>query len=168
MIDLKIYFDMDGTLAEWQWVGPDVYSAPGYSRGLKALENVIQSVKILSETRGVTTYTLGAVLNDSHSVGDKNWWLDKNIGEIIPAERRIFVPYGANKYSFIKPTGADVLIDDWNGNLMEWPGIAIKIANGLNNSSGRWRGYTVDYRSSGEAIAKTILGIARAELEPAA
>ena len=160
----KIYIDMDGTIARWDWVGPDVFTSRGYYATRPPMANMVNAVKRLCAMKGVEVYILSAVLQDDHSESDKNRWLDVQFGNLIPNDHRIFVPYGESKNRYVDAEGA-VLVDDYNPNLWEWDGIPVKILNGINGSSGEWSGYVVDHRSAPDAIVKTLLGIARVETE---
>lgn len=155
-----IFIDLDGTLAQWQWVGPDTFTKNGYFSSLPQIESMVGATKKLV-SEGYDVYILSAVLRDDHSENDKNEWLDQYLPE-IPRQNRIFVPYGCSKDNFIEHHENDVLIDDYNPNLDDWEGIPIKFCNGINNGSGEWKGYTISHTSSGEVIAKTIMALAKA------
>lgn len=155
----NIYIDMDGTLATWQWVGPDTFTKPGYYSSLPMNESMVEAAKELMK-EGCNVCILSAVLQDNHSKNDKDEWLDKYLPE-IPKENRFYVPYGSSKNELINHGDNDVLIDDYNDNLDEWEGIPIKFCNGINNGSGEWKGYTITHTSSGEVIAKTIMALAK-------
>lgn len=155
-----IYIDMDGTLAQWQWVGPDTFCKKGYYSSLPLNETMVDATKELIK-QGATVKILSAVLQDNHSKDDKNEWLDKHLPE-IPYENRIFVPYGECKDDYVEHSENDILVDDYNPNLDEWEGIPIKFCNGINNRSGEWKGYTISYTSSGKIIANTIMALAKA------
>ena len=164
---IKVYIDMDGTIARWDWVGPDVFTRKGYYAARPPMANMVSAVKRLCAMEDVEVYILSAVLQDDHSKQDKNIWLDREFGNLIPESRRIFVPYGKSKNQYVDATKA-VLVDDYNPNLREWDGIPVKILNGINGSSGEWSGYVIDHRSAPSAIVKTLLGIAKIEGEAAA
>lgn len=158
----NIYVDMDGTLAEWQWVGPDTFTKKGYYSSLPCNESMVEATKHLIK-KGCNVYILSAVLNDNHSKDDKNKWLDKYLPE-IPSENRIFVPYGDCKDDYVEHESGDVLVDDYNPNLDDWEGIPIKFVNSINNRSGEWKGFTISHTSSGETIANTIMALAEANI----
>ena len=67
------------------------------------------------------------------TIRDKAYWVNRHMPFILE-ENIFFAPIGANKTKFVK-NNADisVLIDDYNPNLHNWTGIAIKAINGLNS-----------------------------------
>ena len=148
-----IYFDMDGTLATWNWVGPDVWTKPGYFENLAPYKNVCDAVRILLN-RGIEVGILSAVLDDLRTE-EKNNWLDKNLPEV---KNRVFIPYGKSKNAFLN-SSSDVLIDDYSANLHEWGGIGIKCKNGLNGTKGTWKGFVISKEQDPEFIADTIQAI---------
>lgn len=157
---MKVYFDMDGTLAKWEWVGPDTYTAKGYFATRPMITSMVEAAKLLAK-KGIEVFILSKVLQDDHSLDDKNTWIDRVAGgsDVFPKDRRIFVPYGEAKSKYVTPDKNDILVDDYNPNLEDWNGIAIKCLNGINGGSNQWNGYTVDVRSTSKHIAKTIEGI---------
>lgn len=157
---MKIFFDMDGVLAKWQWVGPDTLALPGYFKGLTPDESAIGAAKILSVSISTEMYVLSAVMNDV-AKAEKGEWLDKYV-PFIPKQNRVFVPYGTDKSNIIskKETDLCVLVDDFNQNLFQWRGLPIKYMNGVNGSSGKWDGFTVSHDSKPAIIATSILAFA--------
>ena len=156
----RIFVDMDGTLAKWQWVGPDTFTKKGYYSSLPLEENMVEAAKELISDKECEVFILSAVLRDNHSESDKNEWLDKYLPQ-IPRENRIFVPYGDCKNDYVSHEDGDVLIDDYNPNLEEWKGIPIKFVNDINNGSGEWKGFTVNHTSTGIILAKQIKALCK-------
>lgn len=142
---MRIFIDMDGTLAEWKNIksNNELYQK-GYYESLKPNKYILNEVKKLIE-KGKDIYILSSYLNDSdYALKEKNCWLDKYLSE-LPQEKRIFVPYGKCKHKYI-PTRiglSDYLIDDYTKNLLDWQeagGTSIKFLNGINHLKGKWQG----------------------------
>ena len=85
----RILCDLDGTVAGWKNVPIEVYSKEGYYSNLDPVVNVIESIKKLCEDERFEVYIASAVLNDNHSVKDKNLWID-NYMPFIDIEHRVF------------------------------------------------------------------------------
>ena len=143
----RLFFDMDGTLAEYKFQGIEAYYNEGFFLDLKPHEKVINLVReIISKHKEIEVFTLSAVYEDSlYSVSEKNTWLDQNLPE-IDRKHRIFTPCGKNKADFL-PGGLmplDILIDDYSPNLFKWRGFAaIKMRNGINGTKNTWKGYSI-------------------------
>lgn len=171
---MKIFFDMDGTLSEFQSVGPDIWSSPGYARTLSPLENVVEAVKCMLETpdffgNPVEVYICSAVVSMDFAVADKKAWL-KDMEIDIPEQNLIFVPYGQSKAEAIKAAGIetsaeDLFIDDYTKNLIEIhraEGLKItpiKLLNGINDTNKSWDGPRVSAFSCPSDIITTLYGI---------
>lgn len=157
---MKIFFDMDGVLAKWQWVGPDTLALPGYFKGLAPDESAVKAAKTLAAQASTEVYVLSAVMNDA-AEKEKNEWLDKYV-PFVPKQNRIFVPYGTDKSTILPEGETDqcILVDDFNPNLFQWKGLPIKYLNGINGSSGKWDGFTVSHDSNPTIIAASILAFA--------
>lgn len=144
-MDVRIFIDMDGTLAEWKNIksNEELYQK-GYYETLKPNKYILQEIKKLIE-EGRDIFILSSFLSDSnYALNEKNNWLDKYLPE-LPKDRRIFVPYGESKYKYIpnKITAFDYLIDDYTKNLLEWRsvgGTGVKFLNGINHLKGIWEG----------------------------
>ena len=174
---MKIFFDMDGTLSEFQKVGPDKWSAPGYARTLKPLANVVEAVSLLPilAPSEVELYICSAVVALDYAVQDKMFWC-KAKGVNIKEENMIFVPYGQPKKDYLKKflkrrgkkiEKGDIFLDDYTKNLEELAEVKnllpVKLLNGINDTNRSFKGARVSAFSSGETIAKTLLGLSMAE-----
>ena len=144
-MNIRIFIDMDGTLAEWKDVksNKELY-VKGYYEELKPNKYLLEETKKLIE-EGKDIFILSSFLSDSkYALSEKNIWLDKHLPE-LPREKRIFVPYGDLKYKYLpsKITAFDYLIDDHTKNLLDWKeagGTGIKFLNGMNHIKGIWQG----------------------------
>lgn len=155
----RLFVDMDGVLAKWNYVSIETVTTPGYFLGLAPQTTVVKAIEALCSRNEFEVYILSSVFVDNHSISEKNQWLDKYL-PVIPEERRIFVPYGMRKTDAIEnPSSRDILIDDFTDNLRSWHGIGIKLMNGINGTKGTWHGYSVNGLAKSQCISKTIMGI---------
>lgn len=149
----KVFFDMDGTLAEWKEVRSEkeLYRK-GYFLSLRPNRNVIESARNLQNS-GADVYILSCVLTDSrYALKEKKEWLQKYL-PFIPRAHWIFVPYGEKKTDVVRRimelkelTENEVLVDDYSENLKDWAGehgLGIKLMNGINGTKGTWQGLRV-------------------------
>lgn len=159
MSNIRLFVDMDGTLAEFKNVDTlETLYEKGYFLNLKPNENVISAVKsIIAEDNGIEVYIMSSVLTDSEfALDEKNAWLDEHLPE-IDADHRIFPPCGEDKKDYIpgEISGKDFLLDDYTKNLILWepPGKGIKLLNGINNTHKTWQGARVRYKDNPDHIA---------------
>ena len=166
----KIFLDFDGTLFEFRkGVGPDTYSARGYSRTLKPYDNVIAAIKEIAKERLFEIYLCSAVLPYDYIIEDKNWCLDEHL-PVIPLKNRLYVKYGESKVEAIRSVGVsegDVFLDDYNPNLWDIKKAIkeiepIKLVNDINDQSHEWKGPKVHYDTDAESIALTLYGLSLA------
>ena len=168
---MKIFFDMDGVLAKWDSVGPDVYTAPGYFQGRPAEHRIVSAArKLIREGYNVR---IASKYMFEYMKEEKNRWLDLHFADdasvecLLSKESRVFIPYDQAKSELVDFRDS-ILIDDFNQNLFdcqEQGGISIKFLNGINGGSGEWTGYTLDCRSSSDSMVDTIKAIAMFEAE---
>lgn len=82
---IRLYLDMDGTLAEFKRVSSEdeLYMA-GFFQNLKPHTNVLDGVCDLRQKNPhIEIYTLSAFLSNSkHALKEKNIWLDTYLPEI--------------------------------------------------------------------------------------
>lgn len=161
----RIFFDLDGTLAEWKQSSSraDLYEQ-GYFLSLRPNQSLLNAAIRLQQDYDV--FILGAVLKDSlFAFDEKNAWLDKHFP--ITKDHRIFVNEGQPKNEGL-PGGImanDILVDDYSVNLFQWAqyGRGIKALNGINGTKGTWRGPAVRTDWPAELIAATIITTAKNE-----
>ena len=148
----KIYIDMDGTIARFH--DENLYLErmfeKGFFRDLKPFENAVVAIEKLVNDSTAEIYILSATLN-SCSLDEKNQWLDKYLPN-IDKDHRIFTSLNVPKSEAIghQLTDKDILIDDYNKNLLEWEkagGTSVKAKNNINHKGLHgelWKGEIVD------------------------
>ena len=148
----KIYIDMDGTIARFH--DENLYLErmfeKGFFRDLKPFENAVAAIEKLVNDSKAEIYILSATLN-SCSLDEKNQWLDKYLPN-IDKDHRIFTSLNVPKSEAIghQLTDKDILIDDYNKNLLEWEkagGTSVKAKNNINHKGLHgelWKGEIVD------------------------
>ena len=161
---MRLFVDMDGTLAEWRSASTaDELYQEGYFRNLQPVSSILAATKILARREDVEVYVLSSVLGDSpYAKTEKNSWLDKYLPE-IPRDYRLFPPCGTEK-ALAVPGGirrSDILLDDYTSNLISWSryGTAVKVLNGINGTNGKWAsigGQSVSSKWSAKRIASYI------------
>ena len=148
--DMRVYFDMDGTIAKWCDVPVEESRKPGYYADLEPETELLDFVRAAMK-RGENIYILSSYYTDTRALLEKKKWLDQYLPEIDSAHC-LFVPYGKNKAEFIEAmlhrrlSRADILIDDHTPNLHRWEaagGTGIKWLNQVNGNNGRFEGARV-------------------------
>ena len=147
---MRIFVDMDGTLAKWNNVEFEQLFERGYYRNLEPSNDILIDVNRLIH-EGKDVYILSCVLPESkYALEEKKEWLKEYVPD-LPEDKYIFVPYGQNKADYLKKhyspiTNSDYLVDDYTKNLQEWKdygGVGIKYLNGINHTRGTWKGLMV-------------------------
>lgn len=143
----RIFVDMDGVLAKWEEASLEEMTSPGFFISRKPDPNVCDMFRMLQEKAAegsLEVFILSSYLLPM-SMEEKIEW--NQMYTHIPRENQIYVPYGESKATALEVVGGiqatDVLIDDFTKNLKEWPGVAIKLYNGINGTHGTWNGYSV-------------------------
>jgi hypothetical protein len=159
---MRYFVDMDGTLAVYPTDRECWWEEPGVFRTLEPQDKVIKAVKKLINA-GHEVYTLSAYHKEvTETVDEKNDWLDQYLPE-IDYDHRIFTHVGTEKTEYI-PYGLqedDVLLDDYNPNLVNWAekgGIGIKLLNGINSAKS-WDGVSVHANGSIKNIVEVLTEI---------
>lgn len=155
----RIYFDMDGTLCEWQQgVHIDTVASKGYFSKLPPVQNVVDAFHRMWKD-GYDLYILSSVFCDDHSIADKKKWLSQHLPE-LPEEKMLFCPFGEKKKTILSDLSqTDVLIDDYSVNLHGWHGTGIKIFNGINGNNGTWKGYSVSSNMTADILTNQLEAI---------
>lgn len=146
---MRLFVDMDGTLAKWNNVAFEQLYEEGYYRNLEPNERLLNDIKYLLQKSDYDVYVLSAYLTDSqYALKEKKEWLKEHLPE-LPEEKQLFVPFGESKAEFFKKnnltpiTATDLLLDDYTKNLLdwkEWGGTGIKCLNGINHTNKTWSG----------------------------
>lgn len=170
----RLFIDMDGTLAECQEGTPfEIVCENGYAANLPVNGNMVDATKSLVKLchkKGVEVFILSAVLDLSHSIPDKDKWLDNVLPGVFDTEHRLYVPYGMNKAEFVMQKldanknsaflSQCYLLDDYSKNIREWTeagGKAIKVFNGVNGRSGTFYGaYTCSWLNARQIVADVL------------
>ena len=143
----RVFFDMDGVLAEYKYVPYEEMLRKGYFGQLAPQEAAVEALKTLAKDPGIELYTLSAVIRENpYALEEKKAWLRKQLGSSLASVVSIFPYCGESKTDSV-PGGirsTDILIDDYNANLRDWEkcAVAIKYLNGINNRHGSWKGRT--------------------------
>ena len=126
----RIYLDMDGTLAVFNKNATmeEVFS-PGYFRSLSPIQEIVDFARRL-QNEGYDVYILSGACYSA--VQEKIEWLQEYM-PFLPADNYVFVPVDADKSRFIPDPEHAILIDDYNKNLYEWKGLAVKCVTNINN-----------------------------------
>ncbi len=163
----RIFFDLDGVLAVWQHAPIEEVAMPGYFSALPEQENVVKAFKLMRECSDIELYILSSVFVNGHSEADKRTWVSVHLN--LPEAQQIYCPYGQEKAAALEKIGgadkSDVLLDDFSRNLRSWPGIPIKLYNGINGTKGSWDGYSVHASMKPEILARRLYIMAHFGLE---
>ena len=159
---MRYFVDMDGTLAVYPIEEGKWWEEPGVFAEMEPQEKVIKAIQKLIDA-GQDVYILSAYHKQfPFVVEEKNYWLDKYLPE-IDDEHRIFTHVGTDKTEYI-PGGLqenDVLLDDYNPNLVAWAergGIGIKLLNGINSKKS-WDGVSVHAHGTIKNIVEVLMEI---------
>lgn len=172
---MRLFVDMDGTLAKWNNVAFEQLYEEGYYRNLEPNKRLLNDIKYILQKGDYDIYVLSAYLTDSkYALQEKKEWLKEHLPE-LPEEKQLFVPFGESKAAFFDKnnltpiTATDILLDDYTKNLLEWKewgGTGVKCLNGINHTNKTWQGdaYSLEEQfyttSTGEhRIAKELIAI---------
>ena len=95
---MRVYFDMDGTIAKWCDVPVEESRKPGYYADLEPETELLDFMRAAMK-RGENIYILSSYYTDTRALLEKKKWLDQYLPEIDSAHC-LFVPYGKNKAEF--------------------------------------------------------------------
>ena len=180
----RIFFDMDGTLAEWRNIKLriDRYEdkdlvldklnallmTEGYFKSLKPHDNVIKLAKLAYDEGFDVRICTCFMKKDGYGPREeKIEWVKEHM-PWFPVQNIIFVPDGESKASYV-PGGVrktDILVDDYTFNLYRFMdgtnGNCIKMLNGVNDTKKTWSGSTLstdlDPEKALEIIKQTLSG----------
>ena len=128
--DMRVFFDQDGTLAEFRYVPLEELYVPGYFLSLGAHRNVISAMKLLMDMPGTEVYALTSVLKDHPTARDEKLKWFKKYTPFLPEERIIFSSCGRKKADYVKDLDItkDILVDDFGENIRSWPACCVKVS----------------------------------------
>lgn len=152
----SVYFDIDGTLGKWYSDGRGFAMEElldpinHYFRDIEPHEVMIDLAKQL-QANGVDVCIISAAEKDT--IRDKWEWVEEYL-PFVPRENICFAPIGADKSKFVKDNAEiSVLIDDYNNNLEEWKGTAIKAINTVNSHQNKFA--EIDFTKQEAILAET-------------
>ena len=155
----RVFFDMDGVLARYRQVPYEEMLKEGYFEDLDPQEEALDALRTLAKDPGLEVCILSAVIGENpHALGEKERWLRAQLGDVLPLVKSIFPLCGTSKREAVpggvRPT--DILIDDYNVNLLDWgtQAVPIKYLNGINDRHGSWKGLRAS--GSAESIVSTV------------
>jgi len=143
-----IYLDMDGVLANFPKDGAGTYRNVGFFERLEVIEEGCTIYTTLKRL-GYPVTVLTKCPDLSHSKSEKTVWLERKLQLHTGGVKVIFVSEEKKKSDAIgrkaQLQSTDILIDDYNKNLVEWQragGTALKFLNGQNDPK-TWSGISV-------------------------
>ena len=165
---LRLFVDMDGTLAEFKQVDTlEKLYEQGYFLNLEPQQNVVDGIRcLISNHPEVEVFILSSVLSDSeYALSEKNEWLDRYLPE-VDGLHRLYPRCGESKLKYLEfllgsVTECDFLLDDYSNNLHEWdpPAKGIKVMNGINGKNGTWTKDKISIELRGEDFADCVMNI---------
>ena len=98
--DMRVYFDMDGTIAKWRDVPMEESRKPGYYTDLEPETELLDFLSAaLKADKNMNI--LSSYYTDTRALLEKKKWLDKYLPG-ISSSHCLFVPYGKNKAEFVE------------------------------------------------------------------
>lgn len=147
----RIFFDMDGVLFKFDNIlqSVDPLYEEGYFRNLPIQKATIKAINEILENSPEQVYILSHYVDSPYAKKEKLESLKQYCPGLIP-ENIILVPYNENKTDYvpINVKENDVLIDDYNKNLIKWKeagGFPIKFVNQINDVRGTFQGQRLEY-----------------------
>lgn len=153
MIKRRVFFDLDGTLAEWRGgARREELLEKGYFISLRPIPEMIEAARRVNENEDLSVYILSKYWTcGDFALPEKIEWCEKYL-PFIPKDHLLFVPDETEKAEFVKRatgegvTPSDVLVDDYTKNLYEWMqngGTGVKCINEWNDRTKKFVGLRV-------------------------
>lgn len=158
----RVFVDMDGCLAVFKPATKfeDLFEK-NYFRNLAKHENIVETVRMLTQDSKFDVYILSSVLKESrYAKQEKTDWIHEHLPE-IKEEKIVFSECNKSKVAFV-PGGikeTDILLDDYNKNLKEWSlagAKPVKVVNGINDKNHSWTGVRIYFQSPVSESLNTI------------
>ena len=168
----KIFFDLDGTLArfheeDWQ----DGMFKDGFFKILKPYKEFTRVVNSLASEDDFEVFVLSAAPTEQ-GVYDKKVWTENNLPSVnkdnvivMISDCKTTKPEYVRKLFGKTLTKDDIIVDDYNVNLVQWEeagGTAIKAVNDFNNKkhiAPHWDGKVYDIFSGEESLHELLSNI---------
>lgn len=151
---MRIFVDLDGCLAKWDNFNKtkEDYTAVGFYEDLDVQKNLLEALNsIIDDVYIISHYVDGF----PHAIREKKTWLSKHMPNLKPSHIHI-IERSREKFTVLKKLSTqDILIDDFNGNLLAWEnagGTSIKFVNRCNDRSKSWNGERIYYNYSVQKI----------------
>lgn len=159
-MERNVFFDMDGTLAEWREAATlEELLKPGYFETLKPTD-LVEFANELAKNQNFHCYVLSAYMPESNALKEKKEWCKKYLPQ-FDESHLLFVPCGVSKAKFVAEalhfdyfmdeteerqvlSEHDFLVDDYSYNLNDWAaagGNGIKWINDVNGEGKRFKGW---------------------------
>lgn len=166
---MNYYFDMDGVITvyeRWAFRGENpIFEELGshYFRTCKPDYKIIKTIRVLNQCSNVfilTSVSKGSEIS-KEQVNDKILWLSEYCPFINISKQFISVNGGIFKSKYVS-SKEDILIDDYNINLLEWKnagGTAVKYLNSVNSYNSFKNEYVVSKDMSVDEIINCLKSI---------
>lgn len=158
---MRLFLDLDGTLAEWRQPtfykeekDPDelereldrMLHIPGYYYSLQPNQELVDGVLLFHQRHPEIPIYITTQALSSQAAKEKILWSLEKL-PFLTEDEIIIIPYGENKVDYIPGVAmlGDVMVDDFNKNLIEAyeAGIhPVKYLNGINSRDKNYIGFS--------------------------
>ena len=157
---MRIFVDLDGCLAKWDNYNKtkEDFTAVGFYEDLAVQKNLLEALNsIIDDVYIISHYVDGF----PSAISEKKTWLQKHMPNLKPSHIHI-IERSREKFTVLKKLSKqDILVDDFNGNLVAWEnagGTGIKFVNRLNDKNKTWQGQRIYYNYSVRKILDRLEG----------